>query len=106
MCGSVSGGVRGRLKLSGNLSTALCNGVAMCSSAHIFVRQWADMCGSAHIFVQQWVDMCGSVTRRVHSGCVHQCVREMVLSMRLSCSACGSDVRLFGSVTVRECIQK
>jgi hypothetical protein len=80
VCGSVSGGVRCRLKLSGNLSTALCNGVAMCSSAHIFVRQWADMCGSAHIFVQQWVDMCGSVTRRVHSGCVHQCVREMMLT--------------------------
>ena len=79
VCGSASGSVRGRLKPSGSLSTAVYGGAA--------VRQCAAVCGS----VRSCVRLCAAV-----------CARKGAYgsSVRLSCSACGSVVLLSGSAAV------
>jgi|AntRauMFilla1563_2_1112583.scaffolds.fasta_scaffold11283_1 hypothetical protein len=79
VCGGACGSVRGRLKPSGSLSTAVYGGAA--------VRQCAAVCGS----VRSCVRLCAAV-----------CARKGAYgsSVRLSCSACGSVVLLSGSAAV------
>ena len=114
MCGSVSGGVRGKLKLSGNLSTALCNGVAVCGIAWDSVGQYDSnvrqckltmysnailctskaVCGITEMYVRVWSSV------RQYDSSVQQCeLQRMRYSVR-------DIVQLFGNVTVQECIQK